>query len=599
VNTEQQLREILHTEVADLEPSPAGWDAIQRRVAGRRRRFVLQRALPAVTGLAVLGLVAAVAIPRLGDDATTPRPPTTSGSATSEPTAPAPGDAPIQSVWPFTWRSQVAAWEDASPEERQPGYASSTGTAGLFAVTYVGLPEASVTVDGEVILGKDGTTFVRVSLAGGQRVTVALRDAGHDPEPGPFIVVSAHVEASDGEDLLSVDSNPDPTTVVGAPTATFTGTIVDWAGGDVARPRLEVTLRDGRAKDLGSRDAVIDGDTWEVVMPVPAVPEGPGAVLVRARDAQGGIEAFAATPLTLAPASSTPTLTPTSGFRFPAPTEFIGVQDGVVAVFRAADGTVVRRLTEPQPGGGAYDPSVDSAGGTVTFAQGAGTCAAGIYSVPLDGGAPTEVVDASHGAASGPARNGVLLAYVLARCTDGGTTVDLMLRDLATGKDTVLATARGTDAGFRSLSWSPDERELAVIAEGVEADAADPQVRIYRLGHPTPTVAGAHPGCTFTATVWMRLPGREGLRLVTAEYCGAEGDREARLYDSTAIEESERAPLLVRGEVPIMTLDVDRTGQWLLASESIRSRGIELWRWDVRNPTAKVPAPPDLQSPSW
>jgi hypothetical protein len=250
-----------------------------------------------------------------------------------------------------------------------------------------------------------------------------------------------------------------------------------------------------------------------------------------------------------------------------------------------------------------FDPSIDTSGRSVAYAQGAGTCAAGIYSVPLAGGAPTELVDASRGAASDPSLNDSWLAYTLTRCNTAGDTsgdiVELLLRDLDSGEETRLATAVGANAEFSSPSWSPDGNRLAVVAAGVEG-GAEARVHIYDLDQlRTPTEVGASQGCAVLAVAWMTVPGRVGSRPVTSQYCGPEGSRQARLYDSYGLPDAERAPLAVRGEIPITTLDVDVTGQHLLWSASIRNRGIEVWRWDGTTDPTRVPSAPNLEYPTW
>ena len=96
----------------------------------------------------------------------------------------------------------------------------------------------------------------------------------------------------------------------------------------------------------------------------------------------------AATPVTVM--TTTPAATGVTAAGFPA--DFIGVSwattpvVAVVAVYSAADGHLIRKLTVPMPGGGLGDPRLSPDGRTVIFSRGQGTCAQTIDTVPFRGG---------------------------------------------------------------------------------------------------------------------------------------------------------------------------------------------------------------------
>jgi hypothetical protein len=90
-----------------------------------------------------------------------------------------------------------------------------------------------------------------------------------------------------------------------------------------------------------------------------------------------------------ATATTTTEVSAASAASFPA--DFIadswavGSSD-VVAVYSAANGRLIRKLTVPMPGGGPGAPQLSPDGRTVIFSRGQGTCAQTIDTVPFRGG---------------------------------------------------------------------------------------------------------------------------------------------------------------------------------------------------------------------
>jgi len=98
----------------------------------------------------------------------------------------------------------------------------------------------------------------------------------------------------------------------------------------------------------------------------------------------------AAPPAAAAPVTATTTATTgvtAAGFPadFTGDSWSVGSSD-VVAVYSAADGHLIRKLTVPMPGGGPGGPRLSPDGRTVIFARGQGSCARTIDTVPFRGG---------------------------------------------------------------------------------------------------------------------------------------------------------------------------------------------------------------------
>jgi hypothetical protein len=610
VNTEQQIRDLFEAEVADLEPSPLGWDAIQRQLAGRRRRFVLQRALPAAAGLAVLAVLAVVLVPQLGDGdgRIEPNPP----AASSTP-APATGSPIANALWPFTTTGQVAEWERDHPGE-EDDWASPEQTISRFLRGYVGHHDSTLEIHPVprmcplVDCGPNTSFDVRESN-GRPMGRVDVLDVTQDDTAGPYVVTRALMGSyEEGEPAVTLDVAPDQ--VVRAPAAQLHGVFFEADLADQANTMVRVSLRDAMGDEIDSADATLTDEKWRATLNPP-----PGraahSVIVTVLDDEGGVARFAAAPVIGAVTS--PTATPAasaspevtslpSGPRTAPPAEFFAVKDGVVGMFRTADGSLVRAVSEPKPGGGAADPYVIP-GRSVYFAQGAGTCSSGVDGNNWTGGPAKEVVAAGDGAISAPAYDGgSLMAYALSQC-DGGR-VDLVLNDIgnAIKEPKVLDSVTGAGASFRSPSWSKDGTRLAVVVGYGDQTGGSDEVRVYDPSSEQWAVVVPRQGCGFTAVAWQE--DSVGRRLLSAQYCRQGEGFQARVYvayteeDGSAIGLST-SPLLARGSVPIMTLDVDPTGQHVLASESIRNRGIEVWRWDLRTDPVVIDVAPDLQSPAW
>jgi hypothetical protein len=246
----------------------------------------------------------------------------------------------------------------------------------------------------------------------------------------------------------------------------------------------------------------------------------------------GGPSAVSAIPVQL---TDTPAL----------PSSYVAVVNDRVAVIDSASGHVVRYLTDLQPGGGVSDAQL-SPSGDVVYAQGAGTCASAIMSVPLRGGTPTVLVDAkgtSTLAQPALADDGSL-AYLRTRCQGGAT--ELVVRR-PVGQ--LLTAATGVKLAG-PLSWDPADSLFWV-------DSSDrTHLRSWSAhGDPSPHDPDAGPGCRWTA---LTVRGAKN-DVLAARQCGAH-------VTFVAFDSDLAAPTPVfsfDGQPPIW-LDADATGQQLI-----------------------------------
>jgi hypothetical protein len=127
------------------------------------------------------------------------------------------------------------------------------------------------------------------------------------------------------------------------------------------------------------------------------------------------------------------------------PADFVAVgADGVVAVYSAADGALIRTLTVPMPGGGPGGPRLSPDGRTVIFSRGTGTCAQIIDTVPFRGGPEQTLIPITGNPLSGNnysipgdpsySADGRYLVYDTVPCGPSGHAL-VHIRDLATGRE--------------------------------------------------------------------------------------------------------------------------------------------------------------------
>jgi hypothetical protein len=144
-----------------------------------------------------------------------------------------------------------------------------------------------------------------------------------------------------------------------------------------------------------------------------------------------------------------------------APSTFVAVSQNRIGVFRTSDGTRVRWLTTPQPGGGDADPQV--VGDQVYFQRIGSACVDSISRVPLAGGSEHAVYTPPSGVTLGGydvSQNGTL-AMVLVRCTDSAQR--LYVLNPATGHSHSTAYSSGPPMIEGNLAWAPDNANLAVV----------------------------------------------------------------------------------------------------------------------------------------
>lgn len=250
-----------------------------------------------------------------------------------------------------------------------------------------------------------------------------------------------------------------------------------------------------------------------------------------------------------------------------------GTQQSRLAVFDSTTGSAVLDLSDPQPGGGPFAPSLSPDGKTVVYGAGAGTCGAVIMSVPVAGGPPRQLVGAEEGAASTPAM-GAGLAYFQTRC---GRTVAENRTDLVVelGGTTRRFPVSGTVRG--GLSWV-DHRFLVYVTE-----AEDGRSTIHNVdstGELDENDPRPDPGCEWQAATVRPLGPDRRDAIVAYELCniGQQGKQYGQLVQLDA-DGLDPQPLLRLDERAVQWLDFDASGRHLLIWRGGASvtGPIELW----------------------
>jgi WD40-like Beta Propeller Repeat len=221
----------------------------------------------------------------------------------------------------------------------------------------------------------------------------------------------------------------------------------------------------------------------------------------------------AAAPVTVM--NSTPAAAGVTAAGFPA--DFIGVSWAttpvlaVVAVYSAADGHLIRKLTVPLPGGGMGVPRLSPDGRTVIFSRGQGSCAQTIDTVPFRGGREQVLVpmtgtgnNAVNPGDPSYSADGRYLVYYTVPCNPSGHPL-LHVRDLGTGRELTGAGFLGP-AGFLGDADSVflDHDSEVVFGAGLEVLRAGLEVlwtglEVLRLPSMASAAYPAPRGCRYQA----------------------------------------------------------------------------------------------------
>ena len=138
------------------------------------------------------------------------------------------------------------------------------------------------------------------------------------------------------------------------------------------------------------------------------------------------------------------------------PADFVGISYpggvGVVAVYSATNGRLIRTLTVPMPGGGPGGPQLSPDGRTVIFVRGTGTCAQVIDTVPFRGGPEQTLIPMTGNPLTSKnysipydpsySPDGRYLIYETVPCGPSGRAL-VHIRDLGTGRERTRAVALG------------------------------------------------------------------------------------------------------------------------------------------------------------
>ncbi len=518
MNTDDTIRAILRMEADAVDPSAAGWDAITTGIAARRRRMWWVRggalATAALTVVAVAVFASTNGTPK-GLDQANPSP-SVSTSASPSPVvspsdAPAVDNSPIGAIWPLTTTAEVRAW--TLDHSIYPSLATEDGAALGFARTYVGIADASVSEVGP------GTYDVTRPVNGTQRTVTTVTVEGFALDGGAPYVVTLATSPS-----VAIDRPAAGDDVTSRLAAHGTYQTVD--------PAFDVSLR---ADSGGSAPVVLatgrattgPPNVWDVSLAFTTTASTGSLLVTNGSLIDSGLADAAAVPVTFGRAAGA------------LPEALVAVRDQRVAVISTAKGTVVRYLTDAQPGGGASDPELSADAKTVVYAQGAGTCASSILSVPVGGGSPTTLADASSGALSHPSRRGDVLAYLRSGCT--------------TGAEIVVTGPRPA-----TLPVDGSVRSGPVVGDGGVAyvTVKDTGTALHADGTITPPPGG----CEWLAVTWS------GRQLVAAAACGSD----TRLYRLDA-DGQHLALAGYLGALKVTSLDYSTGDAYLLVGAADRA----------------------------
>lgn len=498
MNTDDKIRAILRMEADAVEPSAAGYDAIRTGIEARRRRTWWLRG-STFAGAAVATAAAVVAFNVSATPTAIEQPPTgtispsvsaaPSPAASTTPTvAPKPDSTPLGTIWPLTTHGELRAWQ--ADRSTYPALSGLESSAVAFAKNYLLIADATVASEDM----RDGSFFWEVRR-GEQAVTAVtileIKDFGGDGS-GPYLVVQARSNAIEIE-------RPAANGEVASPLAGH-GTYKD------VDPAINARLRaDGPSPfpiELGDVRAVTGPpNVWDGSIGFTTTATTGSLMVTVGSLKDDGISAAAVVPIRFAASAAQPQAK-----------TYAGIRDQRLGVFDAASGTLVRWLTEQEPGGGPSAPDVSPDGSRVAWSQGAGTCGATAFYVPVTGGERVRIGgagEASGGVASSPTwvGNGQI-AFAQTVCGSSGDTTTLRLYDVAAGTTRTLATLPGSPT---QMAGSHDGKHLAYLVDGA--------LRWFAIATSNTTTIPLRSGCQWRAVEIAGTTTTNQPILLTAETC--------------------------------------------------------------------------------
>lgn len=441
---DDRLRDLLHRDVADVEPDPGGWERIEWKLARAQRVHRLQRGGLAAFSMAAVLLAVVIATGMLGDDDTEVKTlnPTTTAAPTTEPP---PVAAVSQGIWPFTDDQEADAYTGS--EYRDP-----VATAEAFLREYAGFTRLQM----GAYQGGDSRSgeVTATTRTGGPVTTVLVRRVGTTDR---WTVIGAVTDNIRLDEPGALDTVTSPVHIAGESTA-FEGTVnieVRQDGqlaGDT--PLAETFLTGGSMGEMGP----LVGD---VEFTSPTQPGG--AVLALTSSAEDGhVEELAAQRVLFGEQAGTPVTTRPE--LTPADPTIVAVTGEADIVVLGLDGEI-RRTLVPH-GTGADGLALSPDGRTVFFSRFATECASEIAQVSVEGG---PVVPIGPGRAPAVSFDGTRLAYAADADCDGQD--ELVVRELDTGEEQRWpdldpgAGDEGLPVALTRLSWSPDGRTVAYAVQ--------------------------------------------------------------------------------------------------------------------------------------
>lgn len=280
---------------------------------------------------------------------------------------------------------------------------------------------------------------------------------------------------------------------------------------------------------------------------------------------------------------------------FPVPTGLAEVS--------SASGHILRQLIPPEPGGGAFWPTLPADRSVIYVQQGAGTCGAQISEISPTGAAIRSAIgqtaaypnDEQVDGLPSVTPDGAMLAFHREICDIGvvtGTIVDqLVIMSTTTGKD--LATSSSAMEPASPQAWSPDGRMLLAYSEASPTGTmhllsvgTDGQISVDRVLAP-------RAGCDYE---FNGLFDPATGQILAVQRCGSGGSIVV-LDASTA--DVVGTLLSLPNSVPHVEA-IDRSGQYLIYGSGLPRSSGPSWFVLHDGQSSTLPTPPDIDSPaSW